>query len=355
MTRRRVPPVHWRLSLAAVALAWAALAAVAADPPALPQAPAELRVLTYNIYNYAATGQPSPKSAESKAMVAAILAKISPDVAVLIETSGAQAVAELAAAVKANGVLYPFATVVEGFDQERRIAMLAKMVPLKIEHDTTSFYNLGGKHMRVQRGFGHVVFAWANGYRLHVVAAHLKSKMYDPMGQTDMRRYEARQLRYLVDAILKAETHANILVLGDLNDTPESSPLNTLCSRRSGAEKQLFDLRPEDKANAAWTHLWDVADTYSRIDYALVSYGLLPEVVLAKTQIPDIPDWYIASDHRPVLVTLTPKDLPPPGEQIKHFDRNIRQPVAPPSSFHDGQVVGSRKARKDVAGDMEAE
>lgn len=329
-------------ALAFSALFW--LPGAAADELLAP--PAELRVLSYNIFNFAAAAQPSPKSPESRAMVTAIIAKLNPDIAVLVETSGAAAVAELVAAIKEKGVTYPFSTVVEAFDQERRIGIIAKVTPAKVEHDTTAYYNLGGKHVFVQRGFGHVIFEWNNGYRLHVVAAHLKSKMFDPLGQTDMRRYEARQLRYLIDGIQKSDKEANILVMGDFNDTPESSPISTVCGRRSGVEKQMFDLRPVDPTNESWTHCWDEADTYSRIDYAFVSHALLPEINLDKTLLPNIQDWYIASDHRPVLVTLTPANKPVAPALLDRFDHNVRQPIAPPSSFHEGQVVGSRKARK---------
>lgn len=313
---------------------------------ALPPAPAELRIVSYNTYNFFPLGKPQVKSPESRQMVVTLLASLKPDIAVLIEVGGQEALDELRALLAAAGAPYPYATVVNGEDQERQIAVIAQVTPVEVRHDTESVYNLGGRATRVQRGFAHLVFAWANGYRLHLVGAHLKSKMFDPRGQTDMRRYEARLLRYLVDGVLRTDPAANILVCGDFNDTPDSSPLNTLCNRRAGREKQLYDLRPLDRGGLAWTHLLDEADTYSRIDYALGSYGLLPEVLLDKTVIPAIADALIASDHRPLVVTLRPEECPMPADLLGRFERNIRTPPVPASFFHEGPIVGRRKAQR---------
>jgi len=150
--------------------------------------------------------------------------------------------------------------------------------------------------------------------------------VFHPMGQTDMRRYEARQLRYLVDDIIEQEPEANVLVVGDLNDSPVSSPLNTLFARRRKAIRQLFDLRPLDPHGLAWTHHWTSGDSYDRIDYAMVSYHLLPEVRFDRTFLPFDPEWETASDHRPVVVTITPHDRPPGAAETARFERNIRTP-----------------------------
>ena len=325
-----------------IGTALAVTGAAGAQPP-----PVELRVVSYNLYNYFETAkQPQVKSPESRRMTEAILADLNPDVALVVETGGRAAAEELRAALKARGRDYPFLSVVEGEDPERRLAVLAKWLPETVAHDTAATYNLGMSVVRVQRGFAHVVFRWDNGYRLHVIGAHLKSKLFDPRGQTDMRRYEARLLRALVTAILEADATANVLVLGDFNDAPDSSPLNTIINRRTPPDKQLYDLRPVDLQGTCWTHLQDGEDTYSRIDYAIASRGLLPEVRLAKTVIPAYADWYIASDHRPLLVVLDPRDRPPAPDDLKPFERNIRVQDPPVSFFSEGRVIGSRKARK---------
>ena len=49
-------------------------------------------------------------------------------------------------------------------------------------------------------------------------------------------------------------------------------------------------------------------DSYSRIDYILLSPGMAREWVKEETYIPVIPNWGIGSDHRPVVVTFNAQD-----------------------------------------------
>jgi endonuclease/exonuclease/phosphatase family metal-dependent hydrolase len=339
-----------QVTLAALLLGVACCFRVASAEPATPPensvaAPApRLRVVSYNVFNFLDRSKPQIKSPESRETALSILAALAPDIAVLVETGGEAAVTEIRDDLAARGQPYAFASTVLAFDQERRLGVLARIAPVQVAHVTTATYRLQGRDVPVRRGFAHCVFEWS-GYRLHLLAAHLKSKAYDPLGQTDMRRYEARLLRYQIDDILAAEPGANVLLVGDLNDTPESSPVSTLCSRRSAPHRQLYDLRPVDRFGLSWTHCWDSADTYSRIDYAMVSYGLLPEVDLGATEVAFFPEWALASDHRPLVVTLNLRDRSVTPEMLGWFDRNVRVPASPLSSFHEGRVVGTRKAR----------
>ena len=312
----------------------------------LPEAPEAFRVLSYNTYNFMAADNKQLKSPESRRAVIQMIAATDADVAFLTEVGGRDALAEITQLLTEEGCVYPYQTVVEGPDWTRRIGVLARTSPAEVRHNVSASYNLRGERVSVLRGFAHCVFKWRNGYALHLLAAHLKSKVYHPLGQTDMRRYEARQLRYVVDDILDAEPEANILVVGDMNDTPDSSPISTLCNRRRKKQHQLYDLRPVDRYGMAWTHLWDTADIYTRIDYAFVSFWALPEVDFERTLIPFIPDWYLASDHRPVVVTVGPGEQPEDSGTLGRFHRNVRQPDPPVSFFNQGKVVGTRKARR---------
>lgn len=313
----------------------------------LPHAPEAIRIMSYNVYNYFDPGMiPQLKSPESRQAVIDTIAVLKPDVAVLIEMGTEAAAADLLRGLKNKGQEYPFHTVVLGADPVRHLVILARFTPVEIAHRTDLTYRLKGQTVPVQRGIAHCIFRWDNGYTLHLLAAHLKSKLFNPLGQTDMRRYEARQVRYLADAILKKNAAANILVVGDMNDTPDSSPIKTLYNRRRKSDGRLYDLRPVDRYNMAWTHCYDPGDTYTRIDYVLASYGLLPEVDLPRTVIPFIPDWYIASDHRPLIVTIRLREATVTETVLSQFDHCVRRPKAPMSFFHGGRVVGSRKARK---------
>ena len=312
----------------------------------LPAPPDVIRMMVYNVYNFMPLSAPQIKTPESRDAVAEMIHRGRSDILVLVEMGGDDAVQEIRDLLKAKGTDYPFATVVHAYDRVRNVAVLSTFSPAQTKHDTSSSYNLKGKSVRVRRGFAHCVFRWENGYTLHLLGAHLKSKTFDHLGQTDMRRYEARLLRYHFDDIINDDPDANVLVVGDMNDTPDSSPISTLCGRRHKQERQLFDLRPVDQHSMCWTHLWDSADSYTRIDYALVSYPLLPEIDLNATFIPTFADWYIASDHRPIIITLTPRETPLQPDRLGQFHRNFRTPPAPQSSFHEGRVVGTRKVRR---------
>jgi len=52
------------------------------------------------------------------------------------------------------------------------------------------------------------------------------------------------------------------------------------------------------------THYYGVEDTYSRIDYLMVSPGMAREWVKEQTFIPTLANWGLASDHRPLLATF---------------------------------------------------
>ncbi len=312
-----------------------------------PPAPRTIRVMIYNTYNFLDPEvTPQYKSAASRREVADMIAYVHPDIAVLTEMGTEPAVHELLSALRGHGLEYPFFTIVHGADPVRHIVFIARIQPIRVDHRTDLAYYLKRHRVLVSRGFGHCVFRWANGYTLHILAAHLKSKRFHPLGQTDMRRYEARQLRYLVTRILRHDRQVNLLVAGDFNDTPNSSPLKTLYDRRAKKTGRLYDLRPADKFGLVWTHLWDIADTYSRIDYALVSYGLLPEIDLDGDFIPFVTDWYTASDHRPLVIVIHPEDRPAPPGLAERFPEGIRRLKRPRSFFHQGRVIGSRRARR---------
>ena len=53
--------------------------------------------------------------------------------------------------------------------------------------------------------------------------------------------------------------------------------------------------------NITWTHYYGIEDSYSRIDYILISSEMLKHWVKEETYIPTIPNWGIGSDHRPVV------------------------------------------------------
>ncbi|WDE97818.1 endonuclease/exonuclease/phosphatase family protein [Lentisphaera profundi] len=305
-----------------------------------------VKVLSYNLYNY----NPSQssyqlKSSVSRKATANIIAGIDADIVLLSELGHGEALEELLADLLAREVNYSFSSIVKGPDSLRRLCILAKSAPKKIDHRTRVKFKLKGKDVFVSRGFAYCVFEWQNDYRLHFIGAHLKSKIPTALGQTDMRRYEARQLHYLVDSILKNDPQANIVVAGDMNDTFDSSPIKEIQYRRYRYEKRLYDLRPYDKSHASWTHYYDKSDEYSRIDYFFCSYSMLGEIDYDLLSIPHSPHWFIASDHRPLLLAFTPVEKEA-NESFALFENATRKNIRPQYQSWE-HFEGPRKASKE--------
>jgi len=102
----------------------------------------------------------------------------------------------------------------------------------------------------------------------------------------------------VVSRKLAANSDANVVVLGDFNDTYNTKAIKEIVGR--GKDK-LLDTRPAERKattspnptnphflprNMTWTHYYGVEDTYSRIDYLMVSPGMAREWVKEQTFIP---------------------------------------------------------------------
>lgn len=276
----------------------------------------EISVMSYNLCNYfVAAETDKPKGGDSKKALIGMIKSAEPDILFVVELGGEKSLEDLMGNLKSAGCNdYLFSDEMTGEDESRHIGLISKFKPVKLEKKENLFYRIKPKNdegryaekVLVQRGFLHAVFEFENGYRLHVVGAHLKSRLNHPRYiQTDMRRYEARLLRYLVNDIQEKEKNANILVVGDFNDTYSSDPVITLRAPDKPFERRLYDLRPLDNSGLPWTHWWRSEDIYGRIDYTLASASLLPEINFAKTKTVHLKDsWITASDHRPVFVSI---------------------------------------------------
>jgi endonuclease/exonuclease/phosphatase family metal-dependent hydrolase len=124
-------------------------------------------------------------------------------------------------------------------------------------------------------------------------------------GEETVRRFESHLLRERIDEILIQNPRENLLVYGDFNDTKDQACIQTILGLR-GSPSALTDLPARDSVNDLWTHFWRAGDVYARIDYLLVSRGLLPEILPDRTRIDRSRHWNLASDHRLISTTLIP-------------------------------------------------
>jgi endonuclease/exonuclease/phosphatase family metal-dependent hydrolase len=277
-----------------------------------------LTVATYNVENYVVTNRmvdgvyrPAyPKPEAEKAALRKVITGLAPDILALQEMGPPPFLDELQRDLQREGAVYPFALVLEAADPDRHVAVLSKL-PLKEvrRHAAVAIEFRPGPGV-VKRGVLAVTVSTGAG-EMTLFLIHLKSQLTewrDDPGGAKQRQLEAAAVRDLVLARFPDPTAANFVVCGDWNDTRDSKPVKTLLKR--GQTKLGEVLNAADSRGETWTHHYNREDSYSRIDYILVSPALLPAVADGVAHVYDGPGVLQASDHRPVFVRL---NLPPQG------------------------------------------
>lgn len=295
-------------------LATAALSAVLL--PAIPAtwaADDEFSVMTYNLRRFSfedrdQDGQADDfKPEEEVKAVLDVIRNAKPDVLAVQEIGDAESFARLRKRVAEAGLSYPHAEYFMMPEATVGLALLSRFPIVSRAPITNETYTIGREKLPVQRGFLNVEIEVNPNYRFRLLNAHLKSKRYHPSGQTEMRRNEARLLNKNVRRMLAQKPNLNLIVLGDLNDNITSATLREVL----GQPYALTDLRLQDNVGDIWTHFWEWPEEYARIDYILVSEGMLPEVVREKSRVVRDPAMNAASDHRPVIAVFKAREIQP--------------------------------------------
>lgn len=276
-----------------------------------PVKPETFSVMTYNLRQYALmdrdedgeTDDPKPES--ERRAVLLLIAKEKPDVLSVQEMGDAAVFEQFCGDLRELGLDYPYTRLLERGRQEVNLAVLSRFPIVSVQNHTDESYSIGEAKVPVARGFMDVDIQVNPDYRFRLLTAHLKSKVYSPLGQTEMRRNEARLLNKVIRDILDEYPAINLLVAGDLNDDYNSAPLREVSGRRGG---EMTDLRPVDSAGDVWTCYQAATDSFSRFDYFFVSDGMLPEVIREQTRVVRDPLTYEASDHRPVIAVFQTAD-----------------------------------------------
>jgi len=309
----------WLLTLACLAPLRAADQAVRQTPLRETET---YRVMTYNLENYllAPTATRKAKSPAARAKVAESILAGRPDILAVQEIGDVAALLDLQDGLRARGLDLPFWEHCRGWDTNIFTGVLSRYPILRRRAHTNESYLLKGRRWHLSRGIAEVEIAVTPGYRLTLMVAHLKSKRaIAEASESEIREQEAGVLRELIETHLRTAPASNLIVCGDLNDTRDTSTLRTIAGTR---EPRLFDPRPaESNGDAApsenprfeprritWTHYFGKEDSYSRLDYLLLSRGLKREWRSAGSRVVVVPDWGLASDHRPVLCEFSATD-----------------------------------------------
>jgi len=273
----------------------------------------ELRFCSWNLNNFflkqpvAPNGEPLARvkikpEKEVKAVIETIN-KIKPDVIGLSELGHQDELIFLQQKLKEVGADYPYTSSTSGSDLFRSIAILSKYPITQTVKPRKLVFHSGKQNQTIRRGFLSTKIETPLG-SIHFVGCHLKSKR--PMNsdsEHNVRYGEALRLRdHLLD-ILNKNTKEKLIVYGDFNDTRNSAVIR-LIGGKIGHHTRLTKLPLKSSNHTYWTHHWKSEDVYSRFDYIFLSESLKKRYLKASSYIASDTLWHLASDHRPLLLTL---------------------------------------------------
>jgi uncharacterized protein len=164
-----------------------------------------------------------------------------------------------------------------------------------------------------------------NDQKLFVIANHFASKR-GGSASDEIRVQQAQIVNRFVDQLLQADSQANVIVMGDLNDLPDSLPIKTV--KGNILEDLTEGLPVSDR------YTFNFQGNRQLIDYILVSKNLAS---VAKPEI-DIVHVNVGfrrsvSDHDPVLAAFTL-----PADQSTATNPS-NPPVSPPTSVIDATII----------------
>ncbi len=271
-----------------------------------------LTVATYNVENYLVTDrlvdgvyrEAYPKPEKEKTALRRVIAGIAPDILAVQEMGPQPFLDEFQRELREAGQDYPFTVLLEAADPDRHVAVLSKVPFKEVRRHARVPITYFGHKDAVKRGVLEVVFATSAGdFSLFVV--HLKSRRTERKDDPEsaiQRHEEAGAVRDLVLSRYPDPAQGRFILCGDWNDTRGSKPVRVLTQR---GERDIGEiLRAADSHGETWTHFYRREDTYSRIDYFLVSATMKPLVAGARATIWDGPGTGDGSDHRAVFVQL---------------------------------------------------
>jgi endonuclease/exonuclease/phosphatase family metal-dependent hydrolase len=270
-----------------------------------------VRIASYNLRNYLISDRlvegtwlkAYPKPEVEKSIIQEGLLAVKPDILVVQEIGGMSFLFELKEDLKALGLDYPFAILMEGEDSERMTGLLSRIKPdYSVQHKDLEFKYFDEKRA-VLRGMLEVGFKGEISFSIFSV--HLKSRYTSDRRDVESVRYRTSEAQACRDRILKrkdANKFLHYVICGDFNDGPNSAPLRRFYKKGSRIiGHQIF---PMDRYGNHWTHFYAKEKAYTTVDGFVVSPSLENRVVKDSERIWDTDDYYTGSDHRLVYFDL---------------------------------------------------
>ena len=265
----------------------------------------------YNLRNYLKMGRPVKgvvqlvgKPTPEIDAVVKFLGEIRPDILGVCEIGTEEDLHDLQTRLREGGNNLPHIEMGHGGDPTRRLALLSRFPITGRASQTDLQYRIGDVILPMQRGILDATVQLRPGFEVRFLGVHFKSQREVPgMDQKLMRRNEAHLLRLHIAKILTAEPSTQLLAYGDFNESKHEAAMVEI-EGVAGMDLSMMDIRLRDSRGETWTHFWDAADHYSRLDYCFVNRALQSHVQKDQSFVYDPPNFYDASDHRPLVVKI---------------------------------------------------
>jgi endonuclease/exonuclease/phosphatase family metal-dependent hydrolase len=305
------------------------------------------KLLTFNVHNLGRADNSDNRTYKAKIeYLADVLGRLDPDVAVIDEVREPESFDELAD--RLGGYAHRFLGDAPPAKRKIQIGILSRL-PILEQGQWREFpAALPGPEGEAMRlGFRRVM-PWLrlelpNGETLLVVAVHLKSRRAaaEEIPETEpprrrrllgralsdlIRIAEAAGLRCLLDEAVDRKTADHYVVLGDFNDTPNSTALSLVMGLEDeegselvqSEERRLFPTSwrvPPERAfsyvGRGQRHLFDHILVSQRLSLGLAAAGIESQLLEAERRLhSDHPEGYPRSDHAPVWAAF---ELPSPA------------------------------------------
>ncbi len=268
--------------------------------------------LTMERYDGKVTVAMAPKPDAEKAAVVKIIAAIKPDILGLSEVGTDEDVKDLQKRLKDAGLDLPNLERAHGGDTTRSLALMTRL-PITARNSQTNLkYTLGDLTLPMQRGILDATVKVADDFQLRCLGVHLKSmREVEVADQALMRRNEAHLLRKHIEAIHKENKDPRIICYGDFNEHRNEPAIDAILGARS-SPSVMYEAKIWDRNGETWTHWWDAADSYSRLDYFFLSKALRQHHEFKSSFVYGSRDFDKASDHRPIVITFRREPFPEP-------------------------------------------
>lgn len=266
----------------------------------------------YNLRNYlkmprsveGIIQETAPKPEKEITALIEILTDIQPDVLGICEIGDAEDLADLQARLKARDIDLPHSEMSHGGDPTRRLGLLSRFPVTARNSQSDLKYHIGDVILPMQRGILDATVALRPNFEVRFLGVHFKSQREVPgMDQKLMRRNEAHLLRRHIESVLTAEPATRLLAYGDFNESKHEAALVEI-EGVPGTDVSMMDVRLRDSRGETWTHFWDAADHYSRLDYCFVNRALQSDIKKPESFVYDPTNFYDASDHRPLVIKI---------------------------------------------------